>query len=103
MSWLVYAGLVLLAVALVVFLVGAAVALPASLGVRRASDETSRLVEMYRQSVNLAMAERDELMAEQAVLVRPLRKIRRVVAHPLTLALLDSYRLRRRRAREAAL
>ena len=101
MSWLGTAGLVLLALAPVVVLLGVAAALPASLRVRRASVETSRLVEMYRQSVNLAMAERDELMAEQAELVRPWRTIRRVAGHPLTLALLDSYRLRRRRAREA--
>ena len=102
MSWLGYAGLALIAVAFVVVLLGVAAVLRPALRLRRASDETSRLAEMYRQSINLAMAERDELMAEQAVLARPFGTLRRWGTHPLALALLESYRLRRRRARQAA-
>ena len=103
MSWLGYAGLVLMAIALVVALVGLVAALPAALRARRVSRETRLLAEMYRQTIELKMAERDRLDADREALLRPFKAVRRVAGHPLTIALLESYRLRRRRAREAAL
>jgi hypothetical protein len=100
-NWLGYAGLVLTGVAVLVVLGGAAFVLPRVLRVRRVSVETTRVVELYRQAINLSMLEQDELSAERAQLMGRFRSVRRVVTHPLVIALLDSYRLRRRRARGA--
>ena len=102
MDGLGYAGLVLVPIALLVVLAGLVALLPSALRARRASAETRRLVEMYRQTIELKMVERDQLAVERDALLRPFRAVRRVVAHPLTVALFESYRLRRRRAREAA-
>lgn len=102
MSWLGYAGLTLVAIAVLVALAAAVVALPPALRVRRASLQTRKLVELYGQSITLAMDRQDALVAERVLLMRPLRRLRRVVRHPLLLALLESRRIRRRRMREVA-
>lgn len=103
MTWWGEAGLVLVGLALAVALAGLLLALPAALRARRASIETRRLVEMYRHTIELKVAEHSQLAAEQEALLRPLRALQRVVTHPLVVALFESYRLRRRRAREATL
>ncbi len=98
MNWVGYAGLVLLAIAFMVVAFGAVAALPSVLRFRRLSVQTRQLVEMYRQAVNVEIEELAQLSVERELLLRPLRRLWRVLTHPLTLALYESYRLRRRRA-----
>lgn len=97
MNWLGYAGVVLLLLAAAVAAFGFLALLPSALRLRRASLQTSDLVDMYRQHVSSLMLQGAELTAEREALLRPLRPVRRVLGHPLTAALFDSYRRRRRR------
>jgi biopolymer transport protein ExbB/TolQ len=95
-------ALVLLGVAVIVVLAGVAVLLPRLVGFRRVARETSSLLDMYRQAVD---AERHQLAATEAEreeLLRPVRRIRRIALHPLTIALFESYRRRRMRATAGA-
>ena len=46
-------------------------------------------------------SERSEMLAEMESRLLPLRRLRRWLTHPLTVALLESYALRRKRAKQA--
>ena len=95
-------GLALVAAAVVIVLGVTLVAvLPAALRLRSAALVTRALVEEYRASVTSERWRAQEQALERAVLLRPLRRIRRVATHPLVVALLESYRRRRARARAA--
>jgi hypothetical protein len=97
LNWVGYAGLILLAVALMIVAFGAVAALPSLLRFRRLSLQTSQLVEMYRQAVDVEIEELADLSVERELLLRPFRRLWRVLTHPFTLAVYESYRLRRRR------
>lgn len=87
----------MLAVAFLIVAFGMVAVLPDALRFRRRSLQTNQLLELYRQAINLEMAELAELSAERDVLLHPFQRARRVLTHPLTVALFESYRLRRRR------
>lgn len=89
-------GLVRLAVLLVIAALGAL--LPRGLSFGRRLRETHELLAVYRQNVESERMQLASLAAEREELLRPLRSIRRVLLHPLTIALFESYR--RRRARQ---
>lgn len=103
MTWVGYIGWGMIALAVVAVLAGVLGSLPAVLRARRTSAETARLIEMYRQQIDIQVRERERLLASLEASARPLRRVTRVATHPLVLALLESYRMRRRRAREAVL
>lgn len=102
MAWIGWVGVALIGAAAVVALAGMAAVVPRGLRLRRTVLETRRLVEMYRQAINTSIAERGELAVEREWLLRPLRRAGRVARHPLAIALIESFRLRRRRARVVA-
>jgi len=94
-------GMLVLAALLIL---GAAVAvLPRALRVRRALLETQGLVYTYRLVVDVTAMERRLAALERKQLLRPWRRVRRWVMHPLTIAVVESWARRRRRARGARL
>ena len=103
MTWVGTLGLALIGVAVVgVAVVALAAVLPPALRLRRVALVTRGLVEEFRESVTAEVWTLREHELERAVLLRPVRRVRRVLTHPLTIALLESYARRRERAREAA-
>lgn len=96
-------GLALVGVsALVVAAAGLAVVLPAGLRLRRTAAVTERLIADYREGMGAELWRLRQAELERAMLLRPVRRVRRWLGHPLTIALLESYARRRDRGREAA-
>jgi hypothetical protein len=96
-------GVALLALAGVIALVGVVVALPRALRVRRAALATIELAATYRLLLGISATELQLAALERNQLLRPYRRVRRWVTHPLTVALAESWARRRTRAREARL
>ncbi len=96
-------GIGMLVLAALVSLVAAVAILPRALRVRRALLETQSLVYAYRLMVDVTAMELRLSGLERHQLLRPWRRVRRWVLHPLTVALAESWRRRRGRAREARL
>ena len=94
------AGLAMLVVGALVILVSAIRVAPVALRVLRTSRETERLARSLTASIEASQASLARSADERDQLLRPWRGARRVLLHPLTLALYESYR-RRRRARAA--
>lgn len=100
MSLVSWVGLALVAVSAVGVLACAViVVLPAGLRLRRVALVTTVLVEDYRAAIDQGLWTEREHALERAALLRPLRRIRRVLSHPLVVALAESYARRRARAR----
>lgn len=101
MTWVGWLGVVLIGVSVVAVLgCLAVVVLPAGLRVRRVALVTDGLVTEYSTLLQEAQWSAREHALERALLLRPARRIQRVLTHPLVVALLESYRRRRARARE---
>jgi len=99
-TWVGWLGVVLIAVSAVGdFGVGLAAVLPAGLRLRRVAVVTAGLVDGYRDAVDHSVWLEREHALERAVLLRPYRRVERVVTHPLVIALGESYLRRRARAR----
>lgn len=100
MSWVGWLGLALVAVSMAAVLVCAAVVvLPAGLRLRRVAMVTDALVAEYQQAVEHSVWTEREHALERALLLRPWRRIQRVVTHPLVVALAESYARQQARAR----
>ena len=103
MSWVGWLGLALILVAVVLVLcVAMVLVLPAGLRLRRVALVAQSLAGEYRASITTEMETAQALALERAVLLKPLLRVRRVLTHPLSVALFESYRRRRARARTAA-
>ena len=103
MTWVGTVALALIVVALAGVLgVALTVVLPRALRLRRVALATRGLVEEYRETLTFETWTAREHALERALLLRPYRRVRRVLTHPLTIALAESYARRRERAREAA-
>jgi len=100
---LVWIGIGMLVLAALLILVAGLAALPRALRVRRALLETQGLVYTYRLVGEVSAMELRLAALERRELLRPWRRVRRWVLHPLTIALLESWARRRQRAREARL
>jgi hypothetical protein len=100
LAWI---GVGMLVLAVLVALVGGVAVLPRALRVRRALLETESLVYAYRLMVDVTALELRLSSLERHGLLGPWRRVRRWVLHPLTVALIESWRRRRGRAREARL
>ena len=94
-------GLLILAVVLVA-IAGLAL-LPAALRVRRAALETRELFLAYRLVSGISALELQLAALERRELLRPWRRARRWLLHPLTIAVAESWVRRRKRAQEARL
>ena len=95
-------GMLVLAALLTLLVAGLAV-LPRSLRLRRTVLESQALVYTYRLVADVTAMELRLAALERKELLRPWRRVRRWVLHPLTIALVESWSRRRRRAREARL
>jgi hypothetical protein len=100
LAWI---GIGLLGLALVLALIGGLAVLPRALRVRRASRQTLRLAATYRLLFGISSMELQLAALERNQLLRPYRRVRRWVTHPLTVALMESWSRRRSRARAARL
>jgi hypothetical protein len=91
-------GQVLLVACGVVVLAGALTTLPRLLRVRR----RARALSVQLQAARLELDEGLELLAERSAetdeILKPLLRLRRWAGHPLSIALFQSYRRRRRAA-----
>jgi len=96
-------GVGLLVLALVLTLIGLLAALPRALRVRRASLRTLQLAATYRLLFGISALELQLAALERHQLLRPYRRVRRWVTHPLTVALAESWARRHSRARAARL
>jgi hypothetical protein len=96
-------GVGLLVLALLLTLIGLLAVLPRALRVRRASLQTLRLAATYRLLFGISALELQLAALERHQLLRPYRRVRRWVTHPLTVALVESWARRRSRARAARL
>ena len=103
MSLLGGAGLALIGLAIVITLAGLLAALPRALRVRRAALATLDLAVTYRLLLGISATELQLAALERRQLLRPYRRVRRWITHPLTVALAESWARRRTRAREARL
>jgi hypothetical protein len=96
LSWLDWLGVDMAVVGIIVIALEVLLLLPRFLRLTKRLDELTLL---YDDQVRLT---RDELQilsratSETRELLRPYRRVRRWLAHPLTLALLASYRSRRK-------
>lgn len=103
MTLLAWVGIGLLVLAGVLILGAVAAIVPRGLRVRRVLDETSALVLTYRLAIGISGLELQLAAIERHELLRPWRRVRRWVTHPLTIALFESWRRRRRLAGQARL
>ncbi|HEX6348365.1 MAG TPA: hypothetical protein VF160_03125 [Candidatus Dormibacteraeota bacterium] len=103
MTVLGWIGVGLLVLAAVVALVGIILVLPAFVRTRRAGLATRDLALTYRLVAGISALELQLAALERQQLLRPWRRVRRWAFHPLTIALVESWSRRRRRAREARL
>jgi AcrR family transcriptional regulator len=100
-TWISWLGVALMAVsALAVLGVLLVAVLPPALRLRRVARITQALVEEYRLTVTTELWECQVLALERAVILQPVRRVQRVLAHPLVVALFES--LLRRRSRSGA-
>jgi hypothetical protein len=93
----------LLGLALVLTLLALLALLPRALRVRRAALQTQELAAAYRLLFGISTLELQLAALERHQLLRPYRRVRRWVTHPLTVALAESWARRRSRARETRL
>jgi len=103
LTLLAWSGIGMLVLAVVIILIGGALSIPRALRVRRVMRETTALVLTYRLVIGISTLELRLAALERNELLRPYRRLRRWVTHPLTLAVLESWRRRRKRVREARL
>ena len=103
MTLLAGVGVALVGLAIVITLAGLLAALPRALRVRRAASATIELAATYRLLLGISGTELELAALERRELLRPYRRVRRWVTHPLTVALVESWARRRTRAREARL
>jgi hypothetical protein len=90
-------GVWLLAVGLLAIAIELALMLPRALRLQRKAAALRSLLERSSADRDLELGRLQELMAEIEYKLRPYRRVRRVALHPLTVALLASYRRRRSR------
>ncbi len=99
MSWPGWVGLCLMGLGLLLVVVGLLVTLPRALRIR---SRVVALRELLDQGGGAVIEELEEfaiLGREREALLRPYARLRRYLAHPLTVALAQSYLHRRRTAR----
>ncbi len=98
MTWVGWLGLALMVLAIVAVLGCLLLALlPAGLRVRRAALVTAALNDDFQRAFDQTVWLQREHALERATLLRPYRRVWRIVNHPLTVALLESYARRRAR------
>jgi hypothetical protein len=103
LTLLAWTGIGMLVLAALLTLIGGVGVLPRALRVRRVLLETEGLVYTYRLVADVTALELRLAALERKELLRPWRRVRRWVMHPLTIAVVESWARRRRRAREARL
>lgn len=103
MTLLAEIGIGLLVLALVATLIVVLTLLPRILRVRQEWLRTVRLAAAYRLVLGISAMELQLAALQRHQLLRPYRRVRRWVTHPLTVALAESWARRRTRAREARL
>lgn len=103
MTLLAWIGVGLLVLALLVALAGVILVLPALVRTRRAGLATRDLVLTYRLVAGISALELQLAALERHQLLRPWRRVRRWAFHPLTIAVVESWSRRRKRARESRL
>jgi hypothetical protein len=103
LTLLAWIGIGMLVLAALLTLVAAVAVLFRGLRARRALLETQGLVYTYRLVADVTAMELRLAALERKQLLRPWRRVRRWVMHPFTIALVESWARRRRRAREARL
>jgi hypothetical protein len=100
LAWI---GVGLLVLAVVLLAIAALALLPAGLRARRAAAETRELVLAYRLLSGISAMELQLAALERHELLRPWRRARRWLLHPLTIAVVESWARRRKRAQQARL
>jgi hypothetical protein len=103
LTLLAWIGIGMLILAVLLALVGVVALLPRALRVRRVLLETQALIYTYRLIADVTAMELRLTALERHQLLRPWRRVRRVVMHPLTIAVVESWARRRRREQEARL
>ena len=99
MTWITWLSVGLMAAsALAVLGVLLVAVLPAALRLRRVARIAQTLVEEYRLTVTTELWEAQVLALERAVMLQPVRRVQRVLAHPLMVALFESFLRRRSRS-----
>jgi hypothetical protein len=98
-GWLALAGQAMLVLAGVIVVAALVLTLPRLFRVRRRALALSLQVEAARAEALGTLDELERRREEARQLVRPLRRLRRWVRHPLSVATMQSYRRRRRRSR----
>ena len=103
MTVLAWIGVGLLVLAVVLVVVTALTLLPVAWRARRTAAETRELVLTYQLLTGISAVELQLAALERHELLRPWRRARRWLLHPLTIAVLESWARRRKRAQEARL
>ncbi len=103
MTLLAWIGVGMLVLAAAISLVAAGALLTRLLRVGRVLRETRALALTYRLVVGITTLELRLAALERHQLLRPWRRLRRWVTHPLTIALFESWMRRRSRVQEARL
>ncbi len=96
-------GVALLALAIMATLVVLLIVLPRALRLRQAGLQTLELAQAYRLVFAISAMQLQLAALERNQLLRPYRRVRRWLTHPLTVALMESWARRRTRVREARL
>ena len=103
MTVLAWIGVALLVLAALLVVIAALALVPAGLRTRRAAAETRELLMAYRLVSGISAFELELAALERHELLRPWRRARRWLLHPLTIAVIESWARRRKRAQEARL
>ena len=91
------AGQAMVVLALLLVLLGALLTLPRALRVRRRASALTLQLESARAEIADGLELLESQLDEAAVSARPLRRLRKWLRHPLSVAALQSYRRRRHR------
>jgi hypothetical protein len=94
-----HAGQVMLVAALLLMLAGLVVTLPRLLRVRRRALALAVRAEAARAEILGELGELEQRTREADELMRPIRRLRKWLRHPLSVAAFQSYRRRGRRSR----
>ncbi len=103
MTPLAWVGIGMLVLAGVLILIAVSAVVLAALRLHRVLAETRALVLTYRLAIGISGLELQLAAIERHELLRPWRRVRRWVMHPLTIALFESWRRRRGRPHQARL
>jgi len=96
LSWLDWLGLDMVAVGLAAMLVALLLLLPRFLCLTKRLDDLTLLYDEYSRLTRDDLRTLSLALAETHALLRPYRRLQRWLGHPVSLALLASYRRRRR-------